>query len=152
MPTRKQRRRELKQKRHEYEFVYVDGEGNELDEVPDELLEAEKPKPPSRNGSKATPAKRQPPSGRARRQPPAPSWSRAVKRAGLLGAVVFVLFSFTAKGTMSHRYVAALIPAVIYTALFIPFTFAIDRFAYRRWQAREQAGGSTQSKTPAKKR
>jgi hypothetical protein len=153
MPSRKQRRREAKNKRHEYEFVYVDGEGNELDEVPEELLENEKPKPPSRNGSKATPAKRRPPAGRARRKPPEPSWNRAVKRSLLLGAVVFVLFSFTAKGTMSHRYVAALIPAVIYTALFIPFTFAIDRFAYRRWQAREQAGGgSTQSKTPAKKR
>jgi hypothetical protein len=152
MPSRKQRRREAKNKRHEYEYVYVDGEGNELDEVPEELLENEKPKP-SRNGSKATtPAKRQAPAGRARRQPPEPSWNRAIKRSLILGAVVFVLFSFTAKGTMSHRYLAALIPAVIYTALFIPFTFAIDRFAYRRWQAREQAGGgSTPSKT-AKKR
>jgi hypothetical protein len=150
MPSRKQRRRIAKSKRHEYEFVYVDGEGNELDEVPDELLEAEKPKA-SRNGSKATPAKKQPPGRGARRQPPAPSWNRAVKRSLLLGAVVFVLFSFTAKGTPTHRYVAALIPAVIYTALFIPFTFAIDRFAYRRWQAREQAGGTAASK-PTKKR
>jgi hypothetical protein len=145
MPSRKQRRRVAKSKRHEYEFVYVDGEGNELDEVPEELLEQERAKP-SRNGSKAaTPAKRQP-AGRARRQPPEPSWNRAVKRALLLGAVVFILFSFTAKGSAASRYVHALIPAVIYTALFIPFTFAIDRFAYRRWQAREQGGGTTPKK------
>jgi hypothetical protein len=149
MPSRKQRRRAAKSKRHEYEFVYVDDEGNELDEVPEELLEAEQAKS-SRNGSKATPAKRQQqtPARGARRQPPPPSWNRAIKRALLLGAVVFVLFSFTAKGTASHRYVAALIPAVIYTALFIPFTYALDRFAYRRWLARQESGGAT----PAKKR
>jgi hypothetical protein len=41
MPSRKQRRREAKSKRHEYETVYLDGEGNELDpeEVPEELLD-----------------------------------------------------------------------------------------------------------------
>ena len=32
---------------------------------------------------------------------------------------------------------------VIYTALFVPFTFAIDRFAYRRWQARQQQQPTT---------
>lgn len=155
MPSRKQRRRLAKEKRHEYEFVYVDPEGNELDEVPEELLEAEREKA-SRNGSKAQgkTAKKQPPQqrgGRPLRVPPEPSWNRAVKRALILGAVVFVLFSFTAKGTGTDRYVQALVPAVIYTALFIPFTFMIDRFAYRRYQARQQAGGQTQAKA-AKKR
>src|SRR3954470_17268104 len=131
MPSRKQRRREAKSKRHEYEFVYVDDEGNELDDVIEETK-------PSRNGSKATatPAKRQPPARGARRTPQPPSWNRAIKRSLVLGAVVFVLFSLTAKGDATSRYVHALIPAVIYTALFIPFTFAIDRFAYRRYQAK----------------
>jgi hypothetical protein len=154
MPSRKQRRRVAKDKRHDYEFVYVDGEGNELDEVPEELLEAEKTKG-SRNGSKAeagaTKKKRQPPPRGARRQPPAPSWERAFKRSLMLGAVVFVLFSFTASGNASNRYLAALIPAAIYTALFIPFTFAIDRFAYKRWLARQETEGSGPSKS-AKKR
>ena len=31
MPSRKQRRRREKERRHEYEVVYVDGEGRELD-------------------------------------------------------------------------------------------------------------------------
>jgi hypothetical protein len=69
----------------------------------------------------------------------------------MLGAVVFVLFSFTASGNASNRYLAALIPAAIYTALFIPFTFAIDRFAYKRWLARQETEGSGPSKS-AKKR
>ena len=37
--------------------------------------------------------------------------------------------------------------ALLYTALFIPFTYYIDRFAYRRYMAREEQGSR-----PAKKR
>jgi len=133
MPTRKQKRREAKSKRHEYEFVYLDEEGREVEPPPEEPVASK-----SRNGSK--PAERKsaaPPSRGARRTPQPPSWERAGRRALVLGAVVFVLFTFAAKG--SNRYLSALVPAVIYTVLFIPFTYAIDRFAYRRWQAREQA-------------
>jgi hypothetical protein len=142
MPTRKQKRRELKSKRHDYEFVYVDGEGKELDEVPEEV---EQPKKERTNGSKpATAAKKGQPGPRGRRQPPQPSWRRAFKRGGMLGVVVLVLFSFGAKG-----HIARVIPlAAIYTLAFIPFTFYIDRFAYRRWEARQQGGGTS----PTKKR
>lgn len=159
MPSRKQRRRELKAKRHDYEFVYLDAEGNELDEAPPELLEAEHQKKERANGAaranaKTTAAKGKG-SGRTRREPQPPSWNRAVKRAGMLGIVVFFLFSLSA-GKTSHRYLAALVPAVIYTALFIPFTYMIDRFAYRRFQARQAAesgsGKSPSTQRPAKKR
>jgi hypothetical protein len=150
MPTRKQRRRELKAKRHEYEFVYLDADGNELDEAPPELLEREQEKKSRSDTAKVSSSqqKKQPARG-GRREPQPPSWNRAVKRAALLGAVVFVLFSLSAKG--SNRYLAALVPAVIYTALFIPFTYMIDRFAYRRFQAR-QAAGETTPQRPTKKR
>jgi hypothetical protein len=131
MPTRKQRRREAKAKRHEYEFVYVDDEGNEV-EPPPEASE------PRRNGAKPAAKKSGPPARGARRAPQPPSWQRAGRRAVILGAVVFVLFTFTARKG-HNAYLTALVPAVIYTALFIPFTYAIDRFAYRRWQARDQA-------------
>ena len=147
MPSRKQRRREAKSKRHEYETVYVDGEGNELDpdEVPEELLERPRSDraAESRNGGK--PAAKKPQAqqrGRSRRTPPEPSWNRAFKRAGLLGVVVFVLFSLTAKG----NYVGVIPLALLYTALFVPFTYYIDRFAYRRYQAREQQGSSGTAK------
>ena len=39
MPTRKQRRRALKERRHEYETVWVDSEGNELAEPPDVIVD-----------------------------------------------------------------------------------------------------------------
>ena len=59
----------------------------------------------------------------------------------MLGAVVLVLFSFGSKG-----HIVSVIPlALLYTALFVPFTFYIDRFAYKRWQAKQQGGGGTTS-------
>jgi hypothetical protein len=134
MPSRKQRRRQLKEKRHEYEFVYVDADGNELDEPPDGFEEETKQRAVSRNGSKPDPkGQKKKPSQRSARTPPVPSWNRAIKRGGLLGVVVFALFSFTAKG-----HWASVIPlALLYTVLFVPFTYTIDRFAYKRWQARQ---------------
>jgi hypothetical protein len=146
MPSRKQRRRQLKEKRHEYEFVYVDSEGNELEELPEGFEEKPKERPASRNGSKPAAKKQQPQQrrGSARRTPPVPSWNRALKRGALLGVIVFALFSFTAKG----HWASVLPLALLYTVLFVPFTYMIDRFAYRRWEARQPGGAST----PAKKR
>jgi hypothetical protein len=154
MPSRKQRRRELKAKRHEYEFVYVDADGNELDEAPPELLEQEEKEKKARtNGAKATTAKqpaRGSGRGRSGRVPPEPSWNRAFKRAAMLGAVVFALFALSASKS-NNRYLAGLIPAAVYTILFVPFTYYIDRFAYRRYQAKLAAGDATPQR-PAKKK
>ena len=146
MPTRKQRRREAKAKRHEYEFVYVDAEGQELDEPPEELEAPPKQqREESRNGArpqKQGPQRPQRPQRGARRVPQPPSWQRSLRRAAILGAVVFALFAFTSKG----GYASAAGLALLYTVLFVPFTYALDRFAYRRWQAREDRT------RPAKKR
>jgi len=150
VPTRKQKRRELKSKRHEYETVWLDSDGNELNEAPPELEERKKEKA----AAKATPAKQQGKQTQrgGRREPPVPSWNRALKRGLLLGAVVFAMFGLTSKG----KYVQVLPLAAIYTALFIPFTYWIDRFAYKRYQARiaTDGGGSAGRATqrPAKKR
>jgi hypothetical protein len=143
MPTRKQRRRRAKGKRHDYEFVYVDAEGNELDEdeVPEDLLrETRQRAEDDRNGTKpdAKPAakKGQRAPGRGRRVPQPPSWQRASRRALFLGLFVLVLFSLTAKG----NYLAVLPFALLYSLLFIPLTYYIDRFAYRRYQAQQSSG------------
>jgi|SRR5581483_2797314 len=153
MPTRKQRRREAKQKRHEYEFVYVDAEGNELD-VPPEELEAVSKREQRRNGKAAgddaRKGKGRPQrAGRAMRVPPPPSWERAGKRALLLGVIVFALF-YLSGGKGGNRIGGALALAAIYTALFVPFTYAIDRFAYNRWQRREQAAATKSAAKGAK--
>jgi hypothetical protein len=131
MPTRKQKRREAKAKRHDYEIVYVDDSGNEVDPPPEET-----PAEKRRNGAKPAAKKGAPPQRSRRRTPQPPSWQRAGRRALILGAVVFVLFGMMSR---SHNYAGAAVAAVIYTALFIPFTYTLDRFAWRRWQARDQA-------------
>src|SRR5262249_11236217 len=91
MPTRKQRRRSQKERRHEYETVWVDSEGNELEEPPEgSVAPAEK-----RNGAKpkAKAKTTQQRGGRAARIPQQPSWRRAVKRGGLFGVVIFAVFA-----------------------------------------------------------
>jgi hypothetical protein len=150
MPTRKQRRRAAKEKRHEYETVWVDAEGNELDEPPDDeaATDGRSSRAVVSKAKEPAKGKTQPQRGRGgARVPPAPSWERAGKRALMLGVVVFALFYLTG-GRSGNRLLGALGLAALYTALFVPFTYAIDRFAYQRWQRRQQGGG----KPPTKKR
>ena len=135
MPTRKQRRRMQKERRHEYETVWVDEEGNELEEPPEELVAAT---PDKRGASKpAAKAKAtQQRGGRQVRVPPPPSWQRSAKRALIIGVLIFVFIDIT-----RHNVVAALVTAVLYTLLFIPFQFTLDRFGYKRWQRRAEQQG-----------
>jgi hypothetical protein len=148
MPTRKQRRRAQKGRRHEYETVWVDAEGNELDEPPEEELAAT---PAKRDTPKSKPKARatQQRGGREIRVPPPPSWQRAAKRAAILGAVVFVFIYLVGAKNGGQNPASALLLALIYTLLFIPFQFTIDRFAYNRWQRRADAQAASRA---AKKR
>jgi hypothetical protein len=147
MPTRKQRRRAKKERRHDYETVWVDEEGNELEEPPEDLVPA--PRERNENGKPKAKAKTQPQrGGRQVRVPPKPSWQRAAKRSLIIGGALFaVIYVLGSKG--GHSVAGALILALIYTAIFIPAQYTIDRFAYNRWQRREAQQGA---KGPAKKR
>src|SRR3954469_8712469 len=137
MPTRKQRRRLQKERRHEYETVWVDSEGNELEGPPEELAE----KPEKRDGAKPKPKANatQQRGGRTVRVPPPPSWQRAAKRAGILGAVIFVFIYLVGSRNGGQGFASALSLAVVYTALFIPFQYVLARFAHNRWQRRAEA-------------
>src|SRR5207248_11166080 len=138
MPTRKQRRRSQKERRHEYETVWVDDEGNEIEEPPEELVKA----PEKRDGAKprAKAQQQQQRGGRSVRVPPPPSWQRAAKRSLILGAVIFVLF-YLAGSKGHHNLGSALLISLLYTTLFVPFSFMIDRFAHNRWQRRMEQQG-----------
>ena len=119
-----------KERRHEYETVWVDGEGNELDEPPEELPATQE----KRNGAKPKATSTQQRGGRQVRVPPPPSWQRAAKRGAIIGVVIFVFIYMTRRSVVS-----ALMLAVIYAALFIPFQFMLDRWGYGRWQRRNEA-------------
>ena len=143
MPTRKQRRRAQKERRHdfEYETVWVDPVSGEEVEPPENVDEpAEKS-----NGAKpkAKPKASPQRGGRSVREPPAPSWRRAAKRSLILGVVIFVFF-YLAGSKGQHNLGSALLISLLYTALFVPFSFMIDRFAHNRWQRRMEQEGRKQ--------
>jgi hypothetical protein len=129
MPSRKQRRRRDKSFRHEYETVLLDEEGNEtpIAEVRGEREKTKaETKPKSASAKGKTTAK-----GRSLREPPVPSWNRALRRGGLMGAIVFIAFVFILKGGSQTSRAAI---AAIYAVAFIPLTYYVDRFAYARYQ------------------
>src|SRR5262249_11531992 len=138
MPTRKQRRRQQNERRHEYEDVYVDDEGNEVDVDPEEIaaqkpVRAAKTDAVARRNGKA-PNKRQAP----RRTPQPPSWRRAIKRAALLGIFFVVVFGFVLRGK-NGSLPAAVGVGLIYALAFVPMQYLIDRFTYLVY-LRRQAG------------
>ena len=145
MPTRKQRRRAQKERRHEYETVWVDDEGNELEDPPDDVVNSTTAKRTNGKPASKTQAQR---GARGGRVPPAPSWSRAARRSLILGAVIFALFYILGSKNGNHNIVQALGLAAIYTVLFIPFSYTIDRFSHNRWQRRteQQADKRQQAK------
>ena len=145
MPSRKQRRRAQKERRHEYETVWVDAEGNELEEPPEGLPAAPEKRENGKPKAKAQPQR----GGRAGRVPPPPSWERAARRSLILGAVIFALFYVLGSKNGGHNIASALGLAGLYTLLFIPFTYFLDRFAYNRFQRRTEQQGQ---KGPSRKR
>ncbi len=130
MPTRKQRRRRQKELRHEYEIVYLDDEGREVEVEPEETGSRgdrrngkRDAKPAAQKGRKARPAKEVAP----------PSWTRVVKRALLFGPLIFVAFSVINSG---QSILSRLAVTAIYTAFFVPFMYLMDRAMYRAYLRR----------------
>ena len=138
MPTRKQRRRREKDFRHDVRVFEVDDEGNE---VPiSELREKAPAKPkPAANGAK-TAVK-----GRARpaREVPPPSWERALKRGGLMGGLMLLLFVFVFKSGGPVQRIGI---GIFYAIAFVPLTYFIDRTAYRTYQRRLERASEPKKK------
>ena len=81
MPSKKQRRRREKSLRHEYEYVLLDEEGNELPVEPTELKKKETPTK-ARSGARAA---------RPGRTVQPPSWQRVAKRGAIFAPVMFLM-------------------------------------------------------------
>jgi hypothetical protein len=137
VPTRKQKRRQQKLRRHEYEEVYVDEEGNVVD-----LDEAEVEAHPSasRNGrrdrSSARPARAQ---GRAGRTIQPPSLQRVLKRGAIFAPVMFILVSILPGGS-DISIEARVLNTLFLVAIFLPFSYLMDMITYRIWRKRTGAG------------
>ena len=144
MPTRKQRRRRQKELRHEYEVVYLDEEGREVD-----AGEAELDAPPTRKNGKGEPKSPQQKgrSSRPVRKVDPPSWRRVAKRALIFGPLIFLAFSAIDSGQSIPSRLAV---AAVYTAFFMPFMYLMDRAMYRAYLRRSGAAPTPQR--PARKR
>jgi hypothetical protein len=129
MPSKKQQRRRQKLKRHEYEEVYVDELGRELDPEEAEQLVAVQP---AKNARNARTAKAQP-THRGGRAIEPPSWRRTVKKTmwffPLMLAVVFVLSPELNTATKIVRGVTLMI-------FFLPFSYFMDGLLWRMSQKR----------------
>jgi hypothetical protein len=140
MPTRKQRRRRAKDFRHDMRVFEVDAEGNEVPLA--ELRTPEEKKPRS---DKQQPAKTK--SGRILREPPAPSWHRALRRGGAMGGLMLVAFTFILRsGPLPQRLAIGL----VYGLAFIPLTYWIDRTAHRTYQRRVAKAAAAGKQSPKK--
>jgi hypothetical protein len=125
MPTRKQRRRRAKDFRHDMRVFEVDPEGNEIALAELRTPDERKPKVKQQQAKSK--------SGRPIKEPPLPSWQRAVRRGGTMGGLMLVAFLFVLKsGPLPQRIGIGL----FYGLAFIPLTYWIDRTAYRTYQRR----------------
>jgi hypothetical protein len=117
MPSRKQRRRRAKERRHEWEEVWVDEEGNEVEPPPEEE--------PSRNGKRSR-APARPSAGGRGVQPP--SWRRVAKRGLIFAPLMFLTVTFlSGELTVAQR----LVNTAFLLAFFLPFSYAMDALMYR---------------------
>ena len=117
MSTRKQRRRRAKEHRHEY--VWEDGEGNELD-----------PKDPS---SPKEESRSRAASSRPGREPQPPSWRKTLKRGLIFAPIMFgtvMLLSNNITRTQQITQTALIV------AIFVPFSYFLDGVFYRSHKKR----------------
>jgi len=126
MPSRKQKRRQQKLHRHEYEEVYVDAEGNELDpEDAEELVAAARP-------AKARAAKTQPAQRGGRTIEPA-SWRRTGKRGLLFFPLMLVTVMLLSRDL---GLTEQLINTALLMVFFLPFSYFMDTMVWRSYQRR----------------
>ena len=131
MASQKQRRRRAKEKRHAYDLVEIDAEGNETLLTASELKAGAEP----RSAAKRTESKgrAKPRGGRGTPQPP--SWRRVLKR----GAIFAPIFLATVLLLAGNRltFAGAVTQTLFLLAVFVPFSYFMDRLVWRSHEKRQ---------------
>ena len=139
MPTRKQRRRQQKERRHEYEIVYVDEEGNEVEAEPDGKTSDDKAKsqPSGVRPSAKQPASRgkQPAGARAPRKIDPPSWGRVGRRAAIFAPIMVIVVYYLNRNA-ANPVRETLISSIVLVLFFLPFSYFMDSVMYRQYRKR----------------
>ena len=141
MPTKKQRRRQQKSRRHDYEYVYVDDEGNEVAVDPTELR-AEKDNGKVETRGRSATTKKTPARAGGRVIEP-PSWRRALKRAAIWAPLLVIAMMLINRNVSPLQWATS---AVFLVAFFIPISYFTDSMAYRMYRKRVDRQ-STSAKT-----
>ncbi len=134
MATQKQRKRRAKEKRHDYDLVYVDEEGVEqpVERAPD-------PRKPAGRGSKGTAtkssgSKQQSRSGRVAKAAQPPSWNKVLKRGAIFAPIFLATVMLLGGSKMTFK--AGIVQTILLIAVFIPFSYFMDRVVWRQTQKR----------------
>ena len=126
MANQKQRRRRAKEKRHEYDLVEIDAEGNETVLTASELESSGGKSSKSDRGGRV--------SGSLRAGPQPPSWRKVVKR-GLMFAPIFLATVLLLSGG-KLSFAGAVVQTFLLLGVFIPFSYLMDRVVWRSSQKR----------------
>ena len=135
MATKKQQRRRQKLKRHEYEEVYVDDEGNVL---PPEEAEELAVATPARKAERTA---KERPTTRAGRALEPPSWRKTLKR----GLLFFPLMLITVYLLAGDEVTTAgkVGQTVVLMCFFLPFSYFMDSMVWRSHQRRIARSGDS---------
>ena len=133
MASKKQQRRRQKLQRHEYEEVYVDDEGNELDPEQAEELGVTRPQ---KTRAAASPQ----PTSRAGRAIEPPSWRRTARR-GLLFFPLMLIVVFLLASDDDVTTAGKIVQTLILMAFFLPFSYFMDTMVWRSYQRRMNRAG-----------
>ena len=127
MPSKKQRRRREKLKRHEWEEVYVDEEGRELDpEEAEQLLGSTE--------TRAARTKADRPQSRGGRPIEPPSWRKTLRRGALFFPLMLVtVFLLAGEEATTTGKIAQ---TLVLMAFFLPFSYFMDSVVWRSYQRR----------------
>ena len=132
MATKKQQRRRQKLKRHEYEEVYVDDEGNVL---PPEEAEELVVKSPARK-TERKPSDR--PTTRGGRTLEPPSWRRTFRRGLLFAPLMLITVMLLGR---ELTLVQQVFQTLVLMCFFLPFSYFMDTMMWRSYERRTARTG-----------
>ena len=130
MATQKQRRKRAKEKRHQYDLVEIDAEGNETVLTSGDL-KSEAPSKP-RPKSSDTKGSRKVRGTRGTAQPP--SWVRVLKRGAIFAPIFLATVMLLGRGRLTLA--GAIVQTIFLLAIFVPFSYFMDRMVWRSHEKR----------------
>jgi len=130
MATQKQRRKRAKEKRHAYDLVEIDAEGNETVLNASDLKAEVPAKPKQKQAGGHGGAKTRP----ARGTPQPPTWRRVVKRGAIFAPIFLATVMLLGRGRITMA--GAVVQTVFLLAIFVPFSYFMDRVVWRSHEKR----------------